>query len=101
MMLEPSYSLRLHGFVKVWGKMKGHGLIESSGVIFNDVFLHRNDLPPEVRDQRLDFLGADVSFALDWPQGGKARATQVHLLVEADSTGRWQLSRRLQSQTSD
>ena len=96
MMLEPSSTLRLHGFVKAWGKMKGHGLIESSGAIFNDVFLHRNDLPPEVRDQRLDFLGADVSFVLLWPQGGRPLATQVHLLVEAAGTGRWQLSRRLQ-----
>ena len=31
-------TLRLHEFVKKWDKMKGYGLIESSGIIFNDVF---------------------------------------------------------------
>ena len=92
MLLEPSSTLRLHGFVNQWHKMTGYGFIESSGI--SDVSLNSNDLPPEVRGKQVDLLGADVSFVLEVPNKDVRLATDVHLLLDSGGREGWQLSRR-------
>lgn len=91
LVLEPSATLRLCGFIKKWDRKRGYGFVVADGA--SNVFLHRNDLPPEVRSWRGDFEGAEVTFALDASQEGKLKAVDVHLLLVPDSEGRWQLRR--------
>jgi len=91
LVVEPSSTLRLIGVVKKWDKKKGYGFVEADGV--DDVFIHRNDLPPEVRNWRGDFEGVELTFVLDAAAEGKLKAVDVHLLLVPDNEGRWQLRR--------
>lgn len=94
--LEPSSTLRLIGYVKKWDRQRGYGFVEADGV--DDVFLHRNDLPPEVRSWRGNFEGVEVTFVLDAPEDGKLKAVDVHILLIPDNEGRWQLRRVVTSE---
>lgn len=89
--LEPSDSLRLIGCVKKWDQKRGYGFVVADGA--DDVFLHRSDLPPEVRAWRGDFKGAEMTFMLGEAEDGKLKAVDVHLLLVPDEEGRWQLRR--------
>jgi len=91
LIVEPSATLRLIGSVKKWDRKRGYGFVEADGV--DDVFLHRNDLPPEVRSWRGDFEGVELTFVLDAAAEGKLKAVDVHLLLVPDNEGGWQLRR--------
>jgi len=91
LVLEPSATLRLIGCIKKWDRKRGYGFVNADGA--HNVFLHRNDLPPEVRGWRGDFEGAEVTFQLETSREGKLKAVDVHLLLVPDNEGRWQLRR--------
>jgi len=88
--LEPSASLRLIGCIKKWDAKKGYGFVVADGA--DDVFLHRNDLPVEVRNWRGDFEGVELTFMLD-PSDRRLKAMNVHMLLVPDEEGKWQLRR--------
>jgi len=89
--LEPSATLRLIGCVKKWDARKGYGFVVADGA--DDVFLHRNDLPPEVRNWRGDLEGAELTFMLDAGTDRRLKAMNVHMLLVPDEEGKWQLRR--------
>lgn len=89
--LEPSSTLRLIGCVKKWDARKGYGFVVADGA--DDVFLHRNDLPPEVRNWRGDLEGVELTFMLDAGSERRLKAVNVHMLLVPDEEGKWQLRR--------
>jgi len=89
--LEPSATLRLIGCVKKWDAKKGYGFVVADGA--DDVFLHRNDLPPEVRNWRGDLEGVELTFMLDAATDRRLKAVSVHMLLVPDEDGNWQLRR--------
>lgn len=89
--LEPSATLRLIGCVKKWDARKGYGFVVADGA--DDVFLHRNDLPHEVRNWRGDLEGVELTFMLDAQSERRLKAMNVHMLLVPDEEGQWQLRR--------
>jgi len=89
--LEPSETLWLTGFIKKWDQKKNFGFIAAEGV--DDVFMHRNDMPPELQAWRGSLLGVEVAFQLEAAEAGKMRAVSVRGLLRPDGRGGWQLRR--------
>lgn len=89
--LEPSATLWLIGCVKKWDQRKNFGFLIADGA--DDVFIHRNDLPPELQAWNGSLIGAEVAFELEISETGKLRAKQVRALLAPDARGAWTLRR--------
>lgn len=91
LLLEPSNTLRLIGCIKKWDSKKGFGFVAADGA--DDVFVHMNDLPPEVQGWKNNFEGVELTFELIMADDHRLKATNVHLLLQPDMEGGWQLRR--------
>lgn len=90
--LEPSATLRLLGHIKEWDGAAGSGLIATDG--YEDVVVESHALPTQVQGRRsLDLEGCEVSFEMEAADDGILSARDVHLLLQPDLDGRWQLRR--------
>jgi len=89
LVLEPSPSLRLFGVIKKWNPKKGYGFVASDG--YSDIFLHKNQLPAEVHRWSGSFEGCEMTFELEAGEDMKLKAMNVHLLLQPDAQGDWQL----------
>lgn len=90
--IEPSPNLWLIGCIKKWDQRKGFGFLVADGA--DDVFVHRNDLPPELQGFHGNLQGAEFAFELDVADTGKLRAKQIRALLTPDfHAGGWMLRR--------
>lgn len=88
--IRPSGSFWLIGCVKKWDPKKHFGFLVADGA--DDVFVHRNDLPEEMKSIR-QMLGIEMAFELDVSEEGKLKAKTVRPLIQPDATGGWQFRR--------
>jgi len=91
LIMEPSSSMWLVGFVKKWDQRKNFGFLVANGL--PDVFMHRNDLPADLQTFRGSLQGVEMAFELGSAEDGKLRATSVRALLEPDGRGGWQMRR--------
>lgn len=90
--LEPSSTLRLFGQMVEWDVGKGAGMAGGEG--YEDIIVDISSLPPEVQGRRdLDLTGCELTFEVDIADDGKVQARDVHLLLQPDGDGGWQLRR--------
>jgi len=90
--VEPSPNLWLIGCIKKWDQRKGFGFLIADGA--DDVFVHRNDLPPELQGITGNLQGAEFAFELEVADTGKLRAKQIRALLTPDfHAGGWMLRR--------
>jgi len=90
--IEPSPNLWLIGCIKKWDQRKGFGFLVADGA--DDVFVHRNDLPPELQGFHGNLQGAEFAFELEVADSGKLRAKQIRALLTPDfHAGGWMLRR--------
>jgi len=89
--IEPSPTLWLIGCVKKWDEKKGYGFLVADGA--DNVFIHRNDLPPEMPwRSSAGIVGSEVAFELVM-ENGKLRAKTVRALIGPNGFGGWVLRR--------
>jgi len=88
---EPSEVMWLVGCVRRWDQKKNFGFLEVEGL--DDVFLHRNDLPPDLQAFRGGLQGAQLAFELAVNDEGRLRIKTARALLEPDGRGGWQLRR--------
>lgn len=88
---EPSEVMWLVGCVRRWDMKKNFGFLEVEGL--DDVFLHRNDLPPDLQALRGGLQGAQLAFELAVNDEGRFRIKTARALLEPDGRGGWQLRR--------
>lgn len=89
--LVPSATLRLAGILARWDERKGYGFIAVEGM--TDVFVHKNDMPPEFLGWNGAFQDCEVTFEIEEGSDGKSKARDVHVLLRPDGAGGWQLRR--------
>lgn len=88
--IKPSESLWLIGFIKRWDK-KGFGFLEADGA--DNVFVHRNELPPELHPNKVSMVGIEMAFELQVTPEGKLRAKSTRVLLTPDGRGGWSIRR--------
>lgn len=90
--LEPSSTLRLLGRVEEWDDRIGSGVVRVEG--HDAVLVARVALPGELQSRKkLDLAGCELTFELDMGTGGELQARNVHMLLQPDGDGGWQLRR--------
>jgi len=94
--IAPSPSLWLIGYIRKWDVRKGYGFIAADGA--DDVFVHKRDLPPELQSMSsrggADGLqGVEFAFELHVEKQGKLRASQLRALLTPDGRSGWQVRR--------
>merc|ERR1719499_175922 len=92
--VKPGQNLWLIGCVKKWDPKKQFGFLLADGA--DDVFVHRNDLPEEIRHMR-NLVGAEIAFELGQSEDGKPRAVTCRPIIQPGGRlGQWQLRRNQQ-----
>jgi cold shock CspA family protein len=94
--IQPSGSMRLTGYIKHWVRKKDFGFIVTSDDTHGDdlpppaekpvdIFVHRNDLPPEVQHWKGNFAYVECTFEMfKGHQDTRPKAKNIHLLIESD-----------------
>jgi len=88
--IAPSEGLWLIGCVKKWDPKKHFGFLVADGA--DDVFVHRNDLPPELQGNT-NLMGVEMAFELMHGDDGKVKVRNAKPLIQPNGRGGWQLRR--------
>jgi len=88
--LAPSEHFWLIGCIKKWDAKRHFGFLVADGA--DDVFVHKNDLPDEMKNMR-HMMGVEMAFELEISDEGKLKAKTIRPLIRPDGRGGWQFRR--------
>ena len=88
--IAPAAALRAVGNVARWDEQNGSGFIAVDGM--KNVFVHKSELPAEIRDWNGSIRGCEVTFTVE-EADGQLKARDVHVLIQSDGAGGWELRR--------